>query len=61
MSDTQYYEWKQDIDDALCMLHERLFNLEKKVALLEKNNARIKKTRKHLKVPWREVNENTRG
>ena len=49
MSDTQYYEWKQDIDDALCMLHERLFNLEKKVALLEKNNARTYNEKKVLK------------
>ncbi len=33
------YEWKQDIDDALCMLHERIFTLERKIKQLEENKA----------------------
>jgi len=47
MSDTQeYYDWKQDIDDALCMLHERVFTLEKKLRRLEETHGRYDKTEK---------------
>jgi hypothetical protein len=41
MSDAQeYYDWKEDVDDTLCILQEKILNLEKKVKLLEKNNGR---------------------
>jgi len=37
MSDAQeYYDWKEDVDDPLCILQEKILNLEKKVKLLEK-------------------------
>lgn len=32
----EYYDWKEDIDDALRILHEKILCLEKKVKLLEK-------------------------
>ncbi len=37
MSDDQeYFDWKEGIDTALCILQEKILNLEKKVKLLEK-------------------------
>ncbi len=38
----EYFDWKGDVDDALCMLYERIFILEAKVKQLEKNAARRK-------------------
>ena len=49
MSDAQeYYDWKQEVDDALCMLHERICCLEKKVKLLEGKNTRTDREGKVL-------------
>jgi hypothetical protein len=40
MSDSQeYYDWKENVDTALCILQEKILCLEKKVKLLEKNTA----------------------
>lgn len=40
MSDSQeYYDWKENVDTALCILQEKILCLEKKIKLLEKNTA----------------------
>ena len=37
MSDDQeYYDWKEDIDNTLCILQKKILELENKIQLLEK-------------------------
>lgn len=38
IDDQDYNNWRYEVDDTLHILQEKIFNLEKKVKLLEENS-----------------------